>query len=179
MTAIKDKLHSQYRKAIEEVPPDQTYKVREKGDPRIYNLDEIYEIIKHNHRQQKPGFRLLKGGVRCDDIVVLHIEGYKKTGFYVIERKTNPPLLKILNKIRQQLQGGIQFIEDFIAHNPELHREHFDFLPVLVSKRISNISIKRELLKIKITSPVCVSQRIRHVHTGTHLPEYPMERLKV
>ncbi len=171
MTAIKDALRSRYSQAIEREPPDEAYKVKNQGAPKIFSLDKIHKKISASVRRSDPQrkFRITgMGAKRCDDLVVLHFDKHKKTGFYVIERKTNPPMSEV-DEVRKQLQGGVHFIEDFIHNNPELHQEPFDFLPVLVSNKISSRYVKKQL-KQQITSNMCSPQPIQHVSKGKFLP---------
>lgn len=175
MTTIKHILSDQYPDSIKDRPPDNAYKLRTKGEPRIFSMDEIYKAVKHRNkrpnRHKPPIFKLLKNGVHCDDLVVLRIDGPKETGFYVIERKTNPPM-RVLDKIKEQLQAGVHFIDDFIDNHRELKEERFDFQPVLVSNRINNQHFRRELIAKKITSRRSKSKRIKHVITKEYLPEW-------
>ena len=107
-------------------------------------------------------------GTKPDEFIFLNAgqPGHNITGIYLVERKTN-----FYNeaKVKEQLQGGANFIGDFIDCDPRLSRSHKStFKPVLVSRGITK-SASSTLLNIKVTLRG-EAKHVSHSSTGGNLP---------
>ena len=161
MTAIRDKLKSQYPRAVRREPPEGAFVVG--GGATILSVDGIAAAGKQPEIS----------GRRCDDLVVRAV-GHDRTGVHVVERKTGSTDLA---KIRGQLQGGVRFLDDFIGHHAELRGQRFVFEPVWVSGQsgVVNARVRRlasKLAEVKITSSLAGSRTIRHISAGGRLPRF-------
>ena len=107
-------------------------------------------------------------GNRPDEFIFLNTgqPGHNITGIYLVERKTN---FYSEAKVKEQLQGGANFIDSFIHRDPNISRSHKSiFKPVLVSRGITK-SASITLLKIKVTLRG-EARHVSHSSTGGNLP---------
>ena len=156
MTAIRDKLKSQYPKAVRREPPEGAF-VADEG-ATILSVDSIAAAGKQPEIS----------GRRCDDLVV-RVVGHDRTGVHVVERKTSSTDLA---KIRGQLQGGVRFLDDFIGHHAELRGQRFVFEPVWVvrNRNVMNPRRRRLARGRKITSRFSRAKAVVYIHWGEPLP---------
>ena len=91
------------------------YKLENVTKPEVYSVDCLFQW---------------KGKTRCDEFVFFDLSR-NKTGLYLIEKKTNS---QDIEKVVRQLQGGANFIADFLKKDPATDAQLFDFMPVWVSK---------------------------------------------
>ena len=116
MSVIKAIFHDKHGKCL--IPKSKhpkEYKLENIKNPEVYSVDCLFQW---------------KGGTRCDEFVFFDLS-QNKTGLYLIEKKTNS---QDIEKVRQQLQGGADFIADFLKKDPATDDQPFDFMPVWVSK---------------------------------------------
>ena len=99
-------------------------------------------------------------GKHCDDFVFYAAKHSGET-LYLIERKSRSIRA---STIRDQLQGGADFIQNFSAEA----KLTIKFIPWLVSKSIRPAEV-RALLQQKVTIGGC-SMKIRRIKTGGCLP---------
>lgn len=157
MTAIRDKLRSQYPKAVRQQPPEGAFVVGA-DEALILSVDSIAAAGKQPEIS----------GRRCDDLVVRAV-GHDRTGVHVVERKTSGTDLA---KIRGQLQGGVRFLDDFIDHHAELRGQRFVFAPVWVvgSRNAINLRLRRLVQGAEITSRTSGTRTITYIRWGEPLP---------
>ena len=110
------------------------YKLGKIKEPIVYSVDCIF--LKHPQ----------SGGKRCDEFIFYNLpQGY--TGIYLIEIKDS---VKInVDEVKEQLQGGAEFIEDFLNNDPATDNQPFEFTPFCVSKGIRP-SVRTKLRQCKI-----------------------------
>ena len=110
------------------------YKLGKIKEPIVYSVDCIF--LKHPQ----------SGGKRCDEFIFYNLpQGY--TGVYLIEIKDS---VKInVDEVKEQLQGGAEFIKDFLDHDPATDGQLFDFTPFCVSRGIRP-SERSKLIQCKI-----------------------------
>ena len=130
------------------------YELGNIASPVVYSVDCIFD---------RPPRR---SGRRCDEFIFFNLK-QRSTGIYLIERKDNHS--NDVNKVKEQLQGGAGFIEDFLADDRALDNQPFDFMPVWISKGIRP-SMRPELKKIRI-SLRGIPKPISHVKARDRLPE--------
>lgn len=106
-----------------------------------------------------------RGGERCDEFIFFDLT-QRSTGIYLVERKDNNG--NNITKITEQLQGGAEFIEDFLNDDPATDREPFDFMPVWVSKGIRG-STRKKLVQIRISLRER-TKPIKHIYIKGTLP---------
>ena len=152
MSEVKRIFNEQYKECKINQHPQ--YKLETINSPVIYSVDCIFE--------KYPG----KDGRRCDEFVFFNLD-QNKTGIYLIERKDNES--KNVNKVKEQLQGGAGFIEDFLDNDPATDEQPFDFMPVWISKGVSR-SVGHELKKTKI-SLRNIYKAIKHIKAKNPLPK--------
>ena len=130
MAVIKAIFHDTHGKCLISKPPQ--YKLENITKPEVYSVDCLFQW---------------KGGTRCDEFVFFDLS-QNKTGLYLIERKTNS---QDIEKVVRQLQGGANFVADFLKKDPATEAQPFDFMPVWVSKiKPSQRSILRRDAKISL-----------------------------
>ena len=117
---------------IEQLPE---YKLQGINSPIVYSVDCLFS---------RGGGR---SGRRCDEFVFFDLL-QRSTGIYLVERKDNN--CNNITKIKEQLQGGAGFIEDFLDDDPATIGEPFDFMPVWVSKGVKG-STRNKLIKTRIS----------------------------
>ena len=163
-TAIKDKLCSAYPSACSMQPDNNDYKIRHyKSSACILNMDKIARVSAH----KKPRV----SGKRCDDLVAFDVD-HEKTGLYVIEKKSQRI---IVDKVVEQLKGGTKFVKDFVEQHSELDNQPCDFMPVLVSDKISfsiREKLRRTRVSLRISGRSIKKKRIRHVQRRNPLPAF-------
>ena len=149
MAVIKAIFHDKHGKCLISKPLE--YKLENITQSEVYSVDCLFQC--HS-----------KGGKRCDEFVFFDLS-QNKTGLYLIERKTNSQDIK---EVIKQLQGGANFIADFLEDDPATDAQPFDFMPVWVSKikpsqrprlRSAKISLKRR------------KKPVRQVEKGRALPK--------
>lgn len=150
---IKSAFTEKYADCQISAPPE--YKVKNVNSPVFFCVDCVY--------RKKPN----SGGDRCDEFIFFYINR-SVTGIHLIERKAGSV---DVGKVRKQLQGGADFIADFITEDRALdeYRHKFDFMPVLVSVSLSPSQLKN-LIALKI-SLIGKSKHIHHVKNGRKLPK--------
>jgi len=94
------------------------YKLENITKPEVYSVDCLFRYYPN------------RGGKRCDEFVFFDLSR-NKTGLYLIEKKTNS---QDIEEVIKQLQGGANFIADFLEDDPATDDQPFDFMPVWVSK---------------------------------------------
>lgn len=139
---INEVFFAKYGNCKISVPPQ--YKVRNVKNPVVFCVDCVY------------GKKQNKKGRRCDEFIFFEIN-VNATGIYLIERKTN---IIDLTKIEDQLQGGANFVADFIQKDPALDIYGFNFMPVFVSSSDVIPSRRAKLLAIEIS----LIDNIKHIH---------------
>ena len=128
------------------------YQLGNMTNPTAYSVDCLF--------QRPPG----RGGVHCDEFVFC-VSSKNETGLYLVERKTNS---QDVTEVKKQLQGGADFIQDFMEDDPSTDNCPFDFMPVLVSKGIANKL--RSRLRTATISLKGKFEPIEHCKTGNELP---------
>ena len=93
-------------------------------------------------------------GENCDEYIVFDYTR-KMTGIYLVESKENS---NDVEKIRNQLQGGADFIKDFIEKDRSRADFQFDFRPVLVSRAI-RVGMENRLR----SQIICLGTRKKHI----------------
>ncbi len=134
------------------IAPRKEYKLPNNiNDHAVFSVDCIFKQA--NRR-----------GSHCDEFIFSALN-YASTGIHIIERKTNST---DATKVKEQLQGGANFIENFIKADPAIHPYKFEFMPVWVSKDITP-SIRRALVATRI-SLLNRKKSIRHIKNKQKLP---------
>ena len=118
------------------------YRLGSITNPVVYSVDCIF--LKH------PG----RGGSRCDEFIFFDLTEVE-TGIYLVELKDSVNIN--VEEVRDQLQGGAEFIEDFLDNDPATDDQPFDFTPYCVSKGIRP-SARTRLTQCKIN----MHSRYRH-----------------
>ena len=152
MQEVKRIFHEQYKGC--EIAQRPEYRLENVESPNVYCVDCIFA--------QPPR----KSGNRCDEFIFFNLNA-KSTGIYLVERKDNNS--HIVNKVKEQLQGGAGFIDVFLKKDAATRGQPLDFMPVWVSKGIRS-NMRHQLLKIKI-SLRGIHKPIRHVGTKDILPK--------
>lgn len=116
MVVIKAIFHDKHSNCL--IPTQPEYELENITNPEVYSVDCLFQYYPN------------KGGKRCDEFVFFDL-GWNQTGLYLIERKTHSQDIK---EVIKQLQGGANFIEDFLKKDPATDAQPFDFMPVLISK---------------------------------------------
>lgn len=153
MLEVKRIFHEKYRECdINQLPEYDRgkYKLGNIKNPVVYSIDEIF--LKH------PG----RGGSRCDEFIFFDLTEVA-TGIYLVELKDSGNIN--VEKVKDQLQGGADFIENFLADDPATDDQPFDFFPYCVSKGIRQ-SARIELRQCKIylhSRYGHFSKRIKHI----------------
>lgn len=142
-----------------QIPEPSEYGLGNVADPTVYSVDCLFKGL--------PG----KHGKRCDEFVFF-ILSHNKTGLYLIERKdTESPNV---TEAKEQLQGGANFIQDFLNDDPSTENQSFDFMPVLVSDGIRHrLRSRLRTTKISISLKGKSEEKsalIEHCKTGERLP---------
>ena len=152
MQEVKRIFHEKYQDC--EIAQRQEYKLGKIESPTLYSVDRIF------------GKSLKASGKRCDEFVFFNLDE-RSTGIYLIERKDN--YSNNVSKVREQLQGGAKFIEDFLKNDPATDKQPYDFMPVWVSKGIRK-SASHNLKKQIVT--ICLAKKyIRHRDIKDELPK--------
>lgn len=134
MSVIKAIFHDKHGKCL--IPKRPEYKLENIKNPEVYSVDCLFQYYPN------------RGGKRCDEFVFFDLSR-NKAGLYLIERKTNS---QDIEEVIGQLQGGANFIEDFLEDDPATDAQPFDFMPVWISKikpsqrprlRSAKISLRR------------------------------------
>ena len=152
MAVIKAIFHDTHGKCL--IPKSKhpkEYKLGNIAKPEVYSVDCLFQWKKKTH---------------CDEFVLFDLS-LNKTGLYLIERKTNSQNIK---KVRQQLQGGADFIANFLKKDPATDAQPFDFMPVWVSKikPTQRSNLKKDANKISLRRR---KKLIRQVEEGRALPK--------
>ncbi|MDA8014000.1 MAG: hypothetical protein MPK09_00040 [Gammaproteobacteria bacterium] len=112
-------------------------------------------------------------GENCDEYIFFDYTS-KMTGIYLVERKDNEASKSVkVEKIHDQLQGGADFIADFIEKDHSRAVFQFDFRPVLVSRTI-RIGLNNRL-KLKTICLHGRKKRILHAEIGKKTKFPPLE----
>lgn len=158
MTAIRDELERRYRPAVKREPPEGAFVVGAAG-ALILSVDSIAAAGKQPE----------VSGKRCDDLVVLAVSR-GKTGIYAVERKEGRRVAPL--HVQEQLQGGMDFVDDFIDHHAELRGQGFVFEPVLVyrNKAVTTRAFRRKLEGRTVTSRFSKTKAIVCLPWGEPLP---------
>lgn len=152
MQEVKRIFHDKYQKCGIAQRPE--YKLGTIDRPTVYSVDCIFDKVAKT------------GGSRCDEFIFFNLNP-ASTGIYLVERKDN--YSNDANKVKEQLQGGAKFIEDFLNNDPATDQQPYDFTPVWVSKGIKKTT-SRELKKIRI-SLRNIQKPVRHVNKKGTLPK--------
>lgn len=145
---IKAIFHDKHGRCLISKPPE--YKLENITNPEVYSVDCLFQW---------------KGGTRCDEFVFFDLN-QNQTGLYLIERKKNS---QDIEKVRQQLQGGADFIEGFLKKDPATYDQPFNFIPVWISKiKPTQRSILKKDAKISLKGR---KKLIRQVKKGGALPK--------
>ena len=152
MQEVKRIFHDKYQKC--EITQRPEYKLGTIERPTVYSVDCIFGQVAKI------------GGSRCDEFIFFNLNP-SSTGIYLVERKDNES--NNVDKVREQLQGGAKFIEDFLNNDPATDHQPYDFTPVWVSKGIKSTT-SRELRKIRI-SLRNIQKPVRHVDKEDTLPK--------
>ena len=110
------------------------YKPGKINNSIVYSVDCIF--LKHPER----------GGRRCDEFI-FYDSSQGDTGIYLIEIKDSDKVN--VDEVKGQLQGGADFIKDFLNNDPATDNQPFDFTPFCVSKGIRP-SVRSKLIQCKI-----------------------------
>lgn len=110
------------------------YKLGSIKNPVVYSIDCIF--LKH------PG----RGGSRCDEFIFFDLSE-AATGIYLVELKDSVNI--DVEEVKDQLQGGADFIKDFLDDDPATDYHSFDFTPFCISKGIRP-SVRSRLIQCKI-----------------------------
>lgn len=152
MSEIKRIFHERYQKCETAQRPE--YNLGKINNPNVYSVDCVFDLPPR------------KSGDRCDEFIFYDLSP-KKTGIYIVERKDNHS--NNVKKVKEQLQGGADFIEDFLYKDPATDRQPIDFLPVWVSKGLRpNMRHTLKLIKISLRG---IRKPIHHIITKKVLPE--------
>lgn len=152
MQEVKRIFNDKYQEC--EINQRPEYKLGNIDSPIVYSVDCIFE---RPPRQS---------GSRCDEFIFFNLNP-SSTGIYLVERKDNHS--SNVNKVKEQLQGGANFIEDFLKNDPATERQPYDFTPVWVSRGLRRTA-HRQLKKHKVTLRSS-SKRIIHRDIGAPLPK--------
>lgn len=152
MQEVKRIFNDKYQECEIDQRPE--YKLGNIDSPIVYSVDCIFE---RPPRQS---------GSRCDEFIFFNLNP-SSTGIYLVERKDNHSNNVI--KVKEQLQGGANFIEDFLKNDPATERQPYDFSPVWVSRGLRRTAL-RQLKQHKVTLRSS-SKRIRHCDIGSPLPK--------
>ena len=158
MAEIKGLFAAKYKDCdIDKIPDYEArpYKLNRISKPIEYSVDCLFE----QNRQAS--------GKHCDEFVFCDLPP-DATGIYLIERKTHS---QDVDKVRQQLQGGAQFIENFLQQDPATDDQPLEFLPVWVSTGLkSSVSKRLRTVRISLRNH---QKPIKHVQNKTPLPKIP------
>lgn len=152
MQEVKRIFNDKYQECEIDQRPE--YKLGNIDSPVVYSVDCIFE------RPPK------QSGSRCDEFIFFNLNP-SSTGIYLVERKDNHSNNVI--KVKEQLQGGANFIEDFLKNDPATDRQPYDFMPVWVSRGIKQ-NTRRELIKHKVSIRSKLKP-IKHRKVNTTLPK--------
>lgn len=152
MQEVKWIFHDKYQQC--EIDPRPEYKLGTIEKPTVYGVDCIFDAAARI------------GGRHCDEFIFFGLNP-SSTGIYLVERKDS--YSNNIKKVKQQLQGGADFIEKFLESDPATDQGAFDFIPVWVSRGIKP-SIRSRLVKIRI-SLRNIQKPIKHVNTKGTLPK--------
>ncbi len=137
MQEVKRIFHEKYKKCdINQLPEYKPgkYRLGRIESPSVYSVDCIF--LNHPER----------GGRRCDEFIFYNLP-QGATGIYLIEVKDSAIIN--VDEVKDQLQGGAEFIKYFLDHDPATDEEPFDFTPFCISKGIRP-SVRTKLIKRKI-----------------------------
>lgn len=130
------------------------YKLENITKPEVYSVDCLFRC----HSKME--------GEHCDEFVFFDLSR-NKTGLYLIEKKKKSQNIK---KVIEQLQGGADFIKDFLKKDPATDGQPFDFMPLWISQiKPSQRSILRRDAKISLSRR---KKRVRRVEEGKALPSF-------
>ena len=101
MQEVKRIFNDKYQECEIDQRPE--YKLGNIDSPIVYSVDCVFE---RPPRQS---------GSRCDEFIFFNLNP-TSTGIYLVERKDNHSNNVI--KVKEQLQGGANFIEDFLEERP-------------------------------------------------------------
>ena len=152
MQEVKRIFHDKYQKC--EITQRPEYKLGTIERPTVYSVDCIFGQVAKI------------GGSRCDEFIFFNLNP-SSTGIYLVERKDNES--NNVDKVREQLQGGAKFIEDFLNNDPATDHQPYDFTPVWVSRGIKQ-NTRRELIKHKVSLRSKLKP-IKHRKINTTLPK--------
>lgn len=152
MQEVKRIFHGKYQECEIDQRPE--YKLGNIDSPIVYSADCIFE---RPPRQS---------GSRCDEFIFFNLNP-SSTGIYLVERKDNHS--SNVNKVKEHLQGGAKFIEDFLNNDPATNRQPYDFTPVWVSRGLRRTA-HQQLKKHKVTLRSS-SKYIRHCDVKKTLPK--------
>ncbi len=152
MSGIKQIFHERHQKC--EIAPRAEYKLGQIKNPAVYSVDRIFSQPPRN------------SGSRCDEFIFCYLR-LNNTGIYLVERKDNHN--NNVDKVKQQLQGGATYIQDFLNKDPATDEQPFNFMPVWVSKGLRS-STRHVLAKIKI-SIRGDSRPVKHINVKDTLPK--------
>ena len=145
---IKDEFSQRYRTYIINNPIKCKLTSRVEK-PKIFNVDCVFPQGKGS-------------GERCDEFIFFDLRR-NTAGIYLIERKDGQVDIE---KIKNQLQGGAKFINNFLR-DKYTGSEEFDFLPVLIAATIP--SGRHVFLKQKILLKG-LKRNIVHIKKNKELP---------
>ncbi len=145
---IKDEFSQRYRTCIINNPIKCKLTSRVEK-PKIFDVDRVFIQGKGS-------------GDRCDEFIFFDL-GRDKAGIYLIERKDGQTKTE---KIQKQLQGGANFINNFLC-NEYTGSDEFDFLPVLIAATIP--SGRSTYLRQKIFLKD-LKRNIAHIEKNKELP---------
>ena len=157
---IRDIFHGQYLKCLisgSSLP----YKWNRKKNSEVYSVDCV--ISSGNKGNRPDEFIFLNAGKPGDNT----------TGLYLVERKS---VSSNVGKVKRQLQGGADFIDDFIRGDRSISSKHkIVFRPVLVATKVKQSAHKahRELRRETVTLRGQKEQIHVLVRQGGKLPHIP------
>ena len=151
MTAIKSEFIAKYEECKIETPSE--YKMKNVTSPVVFCVDCVYRKKRNAN------------GRRCDEFIFFDISR-DVDGIYLVERKTNSTNV---SKVKDQLQGGANFVAGFLHDDAALDESGFNFSPVFVSRGIGpSQRAKLTTIKVKLRQQ---SKRIRYSQYKAALPK--------
>lgn len=146
-----------YKKCVIKLPPE--YSFRSGVQRTVFCVDCVFRATNRK-------------GEHCDEFVFFCLE-QKVTGIYLVERKGGENVIP--SKAARQLQGGANFIADFLNGDAALDIYGMDYSPVIVANVLP--SVHRKLVETKIflrrkNSKQNIARSIQRIDPRRKLPRF-------